>query len=299
MNLSEAIDKFIYFKKSIGCSSATIVYYKRNLNLFYLFLGEINLDLINSETFLAFQDWLLKTYCIKKVSIQTYARATKVFLRWLREQKLIKINLKSLKLLKIEKTIVYPLTNNELITLINFFSENNELELRNKLICILMFDCGLRRGEIPKLKVSSINYMNKTLEIEGKGNKKRIVTYGKNFETLLKKYFIMTEQQGREYMFLKNDGCPITENTIKMVFERLKKQVGIPRLYPHLLRHTYATNYLLDGGDIETLRILMGHDDISTTQKYVHIAAQMRIINNFSKSYLDKMLEDNLNFSIA
>lgn len=50
------------------------------------------------------------------------------------------------------------------------------------------------------------------------------------------------------------------------------------RIYPHLLRHTFETNYLLDGGDLETLRIYMGHTDISTTQKYLHIAEQIKIL---------------------
>lgn len=290
LNVSIAIEKFIKYKKSMACAKDTIIYYKRNLDIFHLYFGERDVSEISDETFLEFQHWVLQNYSIKKVSVQTYARAVKTFFRWLDSQKIIKIDLSKIELIKAEKTMVYPLTNDELITVINYFNENDELELRNKIIIMLMADCGLRRGEIPRLKKADVNYANRTLVVNGKGGKVRLVPFGVNFQCFLNRYLSLTEDNKNEFIFITNDGRPITENTIKMFVTKLKKNTGIQRIHPHLLRHTYATNFLLDGGDIETLRILMGHEDITTTQKYVHIAAQMRILNSSRMTHIDRLL---------
>ena len=80
-------------------------------------------------------------------------------------------------------------------------------------------------------------------------------------------------------LFLTIEREPITSNAIKMLFQRLKISSGISRLYPHLLRHTLATNYIIQGGNLEVLRVLLGHSTISITQIYVHLATQMHLIN--------------------
>ncbi len=74
-----------------------------------------------------------------------------------------------------------------------------------------------------------------------------------------------------------------------MLFQRLKISSGISRLYPHLLRHTFATNYIIQGGNLEVLRVLLGHSSISITQIYIHLATQMQLVNNKFDSHLDTL----------
>lgn len=74
-----------------------------------------------------------------------------------------------------------------------------------------------------------------------------------------------------------------------MLFQDLKTKSGITRLYPHLLRHTFATNYIYNGGNLEVLRVLLGHSTISITQIYIHLASQMHIINDKYNSHLDTL----------
>lgn len=71
----------------------------------------------------------------------------------------------------------------------------------------------------------------------------------------------------------------INENVIKQYFARLKKRTGINRLHPHLLRHTFATSYILGGGNLEMLRILLGHSDYDVTKNYLHLANQYQILH--------------------
>lgn len=80
------------------------------------------------------------------------------------------------------------------------------------------------------------------------------------------------------------------ENTVKQVFQKLKKQTGILRLHAHLLRHTFATNYLVDGGDLETLRLLMGHSDLQVTMMYLHLAENKKLLQRKHQSHLDMII---------
>ena len=73
---------------------------------------------------------------------------------------------------------------------------------------------------------------------------------------------------------------PITEDSVKMFFSRLKKTSGIDRLHPHLLRHTFATSFIIGGGNLEFLRLMMGHSDYSTTKMYLHLAQQAKMLHS-------------------
>ena len=70
------------------------------------------------------------------------------------------------------------------------------------------------------------------------------------------------------------------------------KKKGFSRIYPHLLRHTFATNFVYNGGNLEVLRVLMGHSTINITQIYIHLAAQMHLVNDNYNSNLDKLLDN-------
>ncbi|MCH5186511.1 MAG: tyrosine-type recombinase/integrase [Oscillospiraceae bacterium] len=83
--------------------------------------------------------------------------------------------------------------------------------------------------------------------------------------------------------------APISASLIKKLFKKIRKDTGIDRIHPHLLRHTFATNYLLDGGDLETLRLLLGHSSINVTQIYLHLAANDNIIRNRKPSHMDSI----------
>lgn len=238
--------------------------------------------------FKQYQVYLMEHRKLKRVSVQSYARDVRVFLRWLYFEDLIEIDINRLRLVKSQKDVIQPLNDVESKQLLNLFNENIWLDLRNKLICMLMLDCGLRRGELIKLDISDIDFKNRTLLVNGKGSKQRIVPFGSTASKLLSKYIKRTSLTGGN-LFRNQDGTPITDNAIKMLFSRLKTKSGITRLYPHLLRHTFATNYILNGGNLEVLRVLMGHSTINITQVYVHLAAQMRIISDKHLSHVDDM----------
>lgn len=139
------------------------------------------------------------------------------------------------------------------------------------------------------LRKDCILLSNRTMKVFGKGSKERLLPFGLTTYQYIKK-FIAISNEYCDYLLQSIDGNQITNNTIKMFFQKIKKDTGIERIYPHLLRHTFATNYLLDGGNLEELRILMGHTTIEMTRKYVHLAEQQRILNQKFVSHIDQIV---------
>ena len=82
-------------------------------------------------------------------------------------------------------------------------------------------------------------------------------------------------------MFVKvGSNEPITLNVIKQLFARIKKSSEIDRVHPHLLRHTFATSYIVGGGNIEYLRLMLGHSDYATTKMYLHLAQESKMLHS-------------------
>lgn len=77
-----------------------------------------------------------------------------------------------------------------------------------------------------------------------------------------------------------------------MLFARIKKNKGLERVYPHLLRHTFATNFIFNGGNLEVLRLLLGHSTINITQIYIHLAAQKHLISDMQHSNIDLLMDE-------
>lgn len=291
LNIVKAYDMFMEEQHFRGNSPETISYYKITLNMFLDFCGrDIDIDDLDIIMFKSYQLYLSEYKNIKKVSVRTYARAVKVFYRYLYNEDFIDIKVDKLKLIRVNHDVILPLSDIEVRQLLKCF-DSSYLGERDKLICMLMLDCGLRRGEIVNLKLSDIDRVNQTMIINGKGSKQRVVPYGDSVNNQLNQYLYLRSSKlcCFDSLFLTIDRKPITSNAIKMLFYKLKDNSGIPRLYPHLLRHTFATNYILNGGNLEVLRVLLGHGSIAITQIYLHLATQMQIVNGKFNSHLDTL----------
>ena len=290
MNLSKAYDFFMQEQKFRGNSKETLSYYKICLNMFMEYCGsDLDIEDLDINLFKSYQLYLDENKGIKRVSVRTYSRAVRVFYRYLYFEDFLDIDINKLQLIKAYKEVILPLSDSEVKQLLQCFEPLTFLGERDKLICMLMLDCGFRRGEIVNLMCSDINYNNQTMIINGKGSKQRIVPFGSTVKKQLIKYNSLRGEKIYDKFFLNEDFSPISSNTIKMLFQRLKKQSGIDRIYPHLLRHTFATNYIYQGGNLEVLRVLLGHSTINITQIYIHLSSQMHIINDNYDSHLDTL----------
>lgn len=283
--LNELYNKFINEKKSY-CEEKTITYYEENLTKFIEYVSdqELTRDIYINYIY------DLRKRGIKNTSIRTYCRAIKAFSNWLYENEYISKDITlRVKLPREDKDIVIPLSEDEVIKLDNVilipvFSDSI-LYLRNALIIHLMLDAGLRKSEVINLNVNDIDLEKNVIYINNsKYNKSRVIPLSSVIKNLYNAYLIDREYSdigllNNTPLLIKADDKRITSDTIKSLFRRLKKQSGIERIHPHLLRHTFATSYLMQGGNLEQLRIILGHSDYNVTRHYLHLAASNKLLN--------------------
>ena len=118
--------------------------------------------------------------------------------------------------------------------------------------------------------------------------------FGSKAAKLLQKYlyYFRPDPLIDDRVFLCLDGTPMSENTIKLIFTRLAKKAGVSRLHIHLLRHTFATRYLMNGGDAFSLQRILGHSTLEMTRRYVDMVALETVIKKRLPSPMDRVLLD-------
>ena len=292
MKISEALEEFLLDQRIRGNSPETIVYYRRSIGFFQSFIGDCDvgeLTILDCKRYYV----MLADREISSVTVQTYIRALRAFLTWLYENEYHTQNIPArFKLPKAQRKIIDVLTDDEVRRLYRCLDERDPLDLRNLCILSLMLDSGLRRNEVVTALRSHLHSDERYLIVTGKGNKQRIVPFGSETARLLALY--CDQNPGHLSLLVKvsrpsagDAGQPITNNTIKMMFEDLKARTGISRIHAHLLRHTFATRYLENGGNIYGLQAILGHTSLEMCKRYLHLSSA-RICTDFAaRSPLD------------
>ena len=186
----------------------------------------------------------------------------------------------NLPTIKKNKTLPEILTIEEMKALIG--STQN---IKHKLIIKMLYGCGLRVGEIISLKNKNVNFKEGLIHVcLAKGKKDRFVKIPESMIGELEKF---VRENNSDFLFESNRGGRLTTKTIQLILKNSAKKAGIrKRVYPHLLRHSFATHLLEAGTDLRIIQKLLGHSDIKTTQIYTHIS-QASIKN--IKSPLDNL----------
>ena len=304
ITLSNALEKFINYRTTY-CEDTTISNYTNTLRYFVDFMeihkncsaNDITVDMIDSDDINSYICYLRKKKkndnhpltvtsenYITKRTVRTYSIDMRTFFNYLLQQGYYNADtnpLKNFKLIKSEVKSILPINADELRIIDDGYSANTETGLRNLCIIHLFIDEGLRLNEVCKLKIQDINFVNNCILINGKGNKQRIVPLARIVRKYLERYInIYRPDVSHDYVFCNINNNPLTPDAIKSVFNRIVKRTGIDRLHPHLLRHTFATSFILGGGSVEMLRIYMGHSDINTTQNYMHVVNSIQFSSN-------------------
>ena len=169
---------------------------------------------------------------------------------------------------KRNKKIPIILTKEEIGKMIS--STNN---IKHKLILKILYGCGLRVSEVTRLKKSDLNFNEKLIYINlAKGKKDRFVKIPDSVLEELRAYCVLLSE---ETLFPSNRGGKLTKKTISKIVEKSAKKANVvKKVYPHLLRHSFATHLLEQGTDLRIIQKLLGHSDIKTTQIYTQISQQ-------------------------
>ncbi|MCR5606205.1 MAG: tyrosine-type recombinase/integrase, partial [Treponema sp.] len=202
----------------------------------------------------------------------------------------INVSLK-LKNLKMPKQIPRFMTQKEVDDICIMPNENPLLwEKRDKAIVEVLYSTGCRVSEIENLKVRDISFDKKSAIVKGKGNKDRQVFFGADARKALEEYFV--ERKARfpllddsSSVFLNQRGGNLTKRGIALVLSRYSGVEGTNHhVSPHTFRHTFATAMLSNGADVRVIQEMLGHSQISTTQKYTHIT-QEQLIKTYNKAF--------------
>lgn len=226
-------------------------------------------------------------------TIRNHGRVLASFASWLEIEGYTDCNvLHGLKIPKANDISLEPLSEDEICRLMHCFNLNTEIGCRNAAMIWLFLDTGLRCAELVGLEMENLFLPTRRLKILGKGRKERIVPFGHQTKRLLERYLhhLRPEPLQKDRVFLNSEGYPITENTIKMVVRRAARTANIPRLHIHLLRHTFACRFVLRGGDTMWLQLIMGHESIETTLRYVKRGALQQVVLERASSPMDEIL---------
>ncbi len=294
MTVKETYDNFILSRQLADLSPKSISDYIQFVSPFVLFLGPdkpfVDIKQSDIQQYLS----ILLNRPLSKSTRATYIRHVKVYLRWAENEYGASYKARSVKVPKSPKRNVRIYTDAEVKQIFSHIrADTYWVELRNKSIIALMYDSGLRQAEVCGLLKTNISYSENLITVRGKGDKERTVPLGKLARYFLQQYLSHCPYDS-EYVFMGLYGDPLTCNAVKLFVSRLATALPF-ELSSHKLRHNFATNYCLDqyaaNGQVDIYRLmyLMGHEDISTTKRYLHMANEI-LASRGCISHLDNII---------
>jgi integrase/recombinase XerD len=214
-------------------------------------------------------------------SIKLIVVALKIFFRFLMAKGAIRADpSEALALPRIERYLPETLNEMQVEQLIEAVDTKVSLGLRDRAMIELLYASGLRISELAKARLENFDMDEGILRVTGKGNKTRIVPVGRRACEALASY-LSTERPkllkhcSSSEIFLSARGTKLTTARIWQIVKKHAQHSGLqPNIYPHLLRHSFATHLLGNGADLRIIQEMLGHADISTTQVYTHVDQQ-------------------------
>ncbi len=269
-----------YLVKEKNYSALTVKAYLNDINSFQDFLtihhDGISLEEVSYSLIRSWVVFLVEKNIVNK-SINRKVSSLKSFYKFLLKIKQIKTTpLLKHKSLKTPKKVQIPFSEKEMIDVLeqNVFTLDFE-GIRNRLIIELFYATGIRRAELINLKVSNIDLANNTIKVIGKRNKERIIPLLSCTLEILKQYTIVRKELEtivfNDLLILSKKGNKISESFVYRLINDYFSTVSLKvKKSPHVLRHSFATHLLNNGADLNSVKELLGHASLSSTQIYTH-----------------------------
>lgn len=281
------IDEFIvWLEAERRYSPLTVRNYRRDVDDFVTFCGlthnSFNPNDIRREDV---EEWVVclgEERKLKVTSINRTVASLRTFWRWMLAHNHVKrdimTTLRQYKPPKRLPTFVPDTRMEDVISeLREDIASDDVVRLRDALIVLLIYTAGLRLSELVEANVEDLSADYATLRVMGKGRKERIQPLIASLGEVLKKYFIQNSSQNictgqKKALILSNKGARISRRTVERIVDKKLKGVGIQgKTSPHVLRHTFATRVLNEGGDLREIQELLGHSSLKATQVYTHL----------------------------
>lgn len=279
--MEKYIDEFLeYLEYQKNYSKHTIKNYKDDLIIFENYLDIKKINDLNKVTYEDMRNYLkyLNELKYKTKSIARILSSLRGLFKYLSINNIIDTNpMVLIATPKIEKKLPKYLEYNEVEKLLNAPNLKTDIGVRDYVILEILYSTGIRVSELVNIKLKDIDIKNKEIRILGKGNKERIVLFGRVLKDKLELYLNSTYNKlninNSPYLLVNMHGNKINDREIRTIVDNNMAIAGISKkISPHTLRHTFATHMLNGGADIKTVSELLGHESISTTTIYTHLS---------------------------
>ncbi|UGU17074.1 tyrosine-type recombinase/integrase [Sinomicrobium kalidii] len=269
-----------YLRLEKKYSSHTIGAYAADLRFFADFCAaEYDVTDISAVAYPLIRSWVVKLVDdgLSNRTVNRKIASLNAYYRFLVRTKTIKVNpLAKHKSLKTPKKVEVPFSEAEMEAVLRSISYEDNFEgLRDRCMIELFYATGMRRSELINLKIGDIDFSGNTIKVLGKRNKERIVPLLPHLKAIVEDYMekrkeVATTASGDILILVKN-GNKIYETLVYRVINRYFSEVSFKvKKSPHILRHTFATHILNKGADLNSVKELLGHSSLASTQVYTH-----------------------------
>jgi len=277
MNYQESFIDYLRYEKRN--SSHTVTAYKKDLDQFVSFctemVGEFDIKRVDVKLV---RSWIVtlmeQEYTPRSVSRKI--STIKAFYRFLMKNEIVENNpATNIPVPKIRKKLPNFVEENNLHHLLDdgYFTDDFK-GIRDKLIITLLYGTGIRLAELLNLKDRDFDTKGYLVKVLGKRQKERIIPYPRSINQLLQQYLDIRNREignSREALLVTDKGKPVYEKLIyRVVNKYLELVTSLEKKSPHVLRHSYATHLLNKGADLNAVKELLGHSNLSATQIYTH-----------------------------
>ena len=276
--MKELLDKYIrYLDLERNASPFTVRNYKRDLLYFFGYLREQGVEEVDK---LVIRGWLehLLNRGLAKTSIARRLSIIRNFYRYLVREGIIPSSPAATTATpKLEKRLPGFLSTQEMNRLLEAPDTSTPLGQRDKALLELLYATGMRLSEIVGLNLAQLNLESREIRVWGKGSKERMVLMGGQAIAALETYLTrgrpdLLNGSGTEALFLSHVGERLRHRGVEGILTKCACKIGLKqRVYPHMLRHTFATHLLDGGADLRVVQELLGHTSLSSTEIYTHV----------------------------
>jgi site-specific recombinase XerD len=309
--LEKLAQHFEAYNRSEGKSPRTVEWYKRVLQYFGEWLDQLGYSTeLEDFSLVVVREFVLYLQTRKKwnshphirardgqlaaISVQNYVRGLRAFFGWLHREGYTEENiLAQLKPPKAPLKLVDVLTQEEVARILCCLDGDSASGCRDMAMAVTFLDSGLRLSELIGIRLVDAHIDQGYLKVMGKGAKERIVPVGNVAQKALQRYVFHFRPEpvyeDDDYLFLSLEGKQMKGNAVQLIFSRLARRSGVKRLHVHLCRHTFATNYLINGGDVFSLQQILGHTSLEMVRRYVTLASAQVRVQHRKFSPMDRM----------
>lgn len=271
------INKFLDYLTDIKrYSPNTIRAYKQDILQLYVYLEEHGCSIDDRDSLRGFISFVfMKTH--NKLTVSRKIYALKAYFSFLIRNNVIKNNpAEQIVLPKEQRRLPSVLSLDEMKLFLDSFPSANAIDLRDRTIFELLYASGIRISELTSLNVQQVHFASGLIRVVGKGKKERIIPVHPNALRLVKEYLQSRNAQtslSEDALFVNQRGTRLSARSIERILVKRFRQItdSGKHVYPHLFRHSFATHLLQKGANLRIIQELLGHNHLSTTQKYTSL----------------------------